>query len=185
MKKLAKIYTDFIVNNTLIILGIATVISGFVLQFGFHFGHSEPSARDLGLNSSNPLDIRHFDEFKLVWGFDYSTWSIMHKTFVVALSLLMIYHFIIHFKWYKQVIIKHLINKNKQVVILTIIFLIVALTGFVPWIIDAFALDSHLRIMFIEIHDKLTFVLTIFLFLHIFNRLKWYPKVYLKLKVKD
>ncbi len=182
LKKKIKYLVDFFINNALIIFSIATVVSGFVIQFGFHFGHSNVRFNHDRYNSSIYSEIRNFDETTNVLGFDYNTWSITHKTVAIVLSLLMIYHFFIHFKWYKQVLIKHLLKKNKQVITLTLIFLIVALTGFVPWIIDSIATDSHSRVMFIEIHDKITFVLTIFLFIHIFNRLKWFPKVYTKLK---
>jgi len=94
----------------------------------------------------------------------------------------MIYHTYVHWKWYKGVITKHLIHKNKQVIIFSILFLLVAITGLIPWFIDLSGSTSILRMLFIEIHDKITFVLIVYFVLHFIKRAKWFSNTYAKLK---
>lgn len=81
----------------------------------------------------------------------------------------MIYHLWGHWKWFKLVFQKGLWAVNRQVLILSVLFL-VALTGFVPWFIDSVNGDHGVRRILIEIHDKLTIVFSIFLILHIIRR---------------
>jgi len=82
-----------------------------------------------------------------------------------------IYHTYIHWRWYKGVITKHLIGKNRQSIILSVLFLLVAITGLVSWIIDLAGSSSILRMLFIEIHDKLTLIFIVFLILHLLKEL--------------
>jgi len=76
-------------------------------------------------------------------------------------------------KWVKTVIDKHSIRKNIQVTTLSVLFLMVAITGLVPWLVDLLSSTSVLRLIFIEIHDKLALLLIIYLVLHIYRRKKW------------
>jgi hypothetical protein len=94
----------------------------------------------------------------------------------------MVYHTYVHRKWYKGVITKHLIGKNKQVIILSVLFLLVAVTGLISWFIDLSGGNSIFRMLFIEIHDKLTLILIVFLVLHFIKRAKWFAAAYAKLK---
>lgn len=147
----------FIINLGLLICGLLTAFTGILIQIGYHMG-----------NHGN-IDINHY-----VYGISYSGWSAIHKTSIVALTLLMIHHFVQHWKWYKGVITKRLLRKNRQVLILSLIFIVVALTGLTPWIMSLLPFDGLPRKWFIEIHDKLAILLTIYLVLHITKRLKWY-----------
>ena len=65
--------------------------------------------------------------------------------------------------------------------ILSVLFLAVACTGFIPWFIDLFSDNSITRTLFIEIHDKFALVLIVFLILHIIKRAKWYTAAYARL----
>ncbi len=178
----SKALRRFIINNMLLLAVLITVISGLVLQIGFHMGshHSE----NLSFHSESMAyeQVREIDPNKDVWGFTYSDWSTIHKTIIVVFSVLMIYHFYIHWKWYKGVIAKQIIRKNQQVIILTLLFLIVAITGIVPWIIDLSGGTVDSRTFFIEIHDKITFVLIVYFILHIIKRTKWYNLTFKKLQ---
>jgi len=58
----------------------------------------------------------------------------------------------------------------------------VIVTGFVPWFIDLIGGNSIICISFIEIYDKLIFILIVFLILHIIKRAKWFATGYVKLK---
>jgi len=117
-----------------------------------------------------------------VFGINYRGWSVIHKVTIVILTLLMIYHVYHHWKWYKGVILKRLLAKNQQVLILSLLFVFVAITGFTPWFIDLMNGGDMTRKAFIEIHDKLTLILIIYLILHIIKRLKWFFTTFEKIK---
>jgi hypothetical protein len=180
-----KTLNSFLINNLLLFVGIIMIVSGLTLQVGFHMGSSEPhhgNRHEVQPQSVNYEQDRGIDTLKTVWGFNYHQWSTIHKLFIVLFSLIMIYHFYIHWKWYKGVIKKHLIRKNIQVITLTLLFLLVALTGLIPWFIDLSGSKSVWRFILIEIHDKLTLVLIIYLILHFINRSKWFKTTYSRLK---
>lgn len=114
-------------------------------------------------------------------GISYSGWSNIHKVSVVILSLFMLFHIVLHWKWYSMVVGKKLIAKNIQVITLTIVFILVAITGYTPWLIRSMEGDEVTRKILIEIHDKLALVLTIYLILHIIKRFKWLVTTFYKL----
>ncbi len=154
----------FIMNLMLFILGSAAIFSGMLIQVKYHMGnHGSIAVNDI------------------VLGINYQGWSAIHKTTIAALSLLMIYHVYQHWKWYKVVITKKLITKNQQVLILSLLFVLVALTGLLPWFIDLLKGDEMLRKGFIEVHDKLAIILSVYLILHIIRRLKWFITTFEKM----
>ena len=126
--------------------------------------------------------LRVIDTTKVVCGFNYPVWSAIHKFVSIFFSFLMLAHTYIHWKWYKVVTTKHLIRKNKQVIISLVLFILVAVTGFVPWFINLSGGNIIIRMFFIETHDKLTFILIFFLILHFAKRAKWFAAAYTKLK---
>jgi hypothetical protein len=131
-------------------------------------------------NTVNIEPVREINPGKTIWGVDYNEWTITHKTAIVSFSLFMLYHFVIHWKWYKGVITKHLIGKNKSVIFLSGFFILVAFTGITSWFLDLLGNKSTIRMDFMEIHDKLAIVLTIFLVSHVINRAKWFSHSYNK-----
>lgn len=149
----------FIINLGLFIIGAAAVFTGLLIQVKFHMG--------------NHGNIAINDE---VFGIDYPIWSAIHKISIVVLSVLMIYHISHHWKWYKIVVKKKLISKNRQVLILSLLFVLVAITGLTPWVIDMLKYDEITRKGFIEIHDKLAIILSVYLILHVSKRFKWFLK---------
>lgn len=150
---------SFIINLGLLILGFLTVFSGLLLQIKYHIGNH------------GFIDIE-----KQVLGLGYYDWSWLHKIVISFLFIFAAVHIYLHWKWYKGVIKKRLFAKNKQTVTLSILFAIVAITSFSPWLIDAMNEDNEIRKTFIEIHDKAGIILTIYLFLHVFKRFKWFLK---------
>lgn len=174
-------FNKFLINNLLLISGLVMILSGLVLQMGFHFGG--PDVHQIGVHEAQAQSmqyeqLRKIDTNKIVCGFNYPDWSAIHKFAIVCLSLLMIYHLYAHWKWYKGVIAKRLIRKNTQVILLSVLFLLVAVTGYIPWFVDLSGSTSILRMLFIEIHDKIALVLIIFLIVHIIRRLKWMVKIH-------
>lgn len=147
----------FNINIGLIIFGFATVFSGMLIQVQYHMGnHGNIAVKDY------------------VFGINYQGWSAIHKFSIVVLAVLMIHHIYQHWNWYKVVITKKRITKNRQVLILSLLFVLVALTGLTPWFIDLLKGDEIKRKIFIEIHDKLAIILSVYLVLHIIKRLKWF-----------
>jgi hypothetical protein len=184
-KQRKRIFNNFLINNLLLVCAIVTIFSGLLLQIGFHMGeHDEHQTGDLAVQSHTMQyeHLREIDTNKIVCGFSYPAWSAIHKFVIVSFLLLMVYHTYVHWKWYKIVFTKHLIGNNKQIIILTILFLLVAVTGFTPWLIDLSGSTSIIRMLFIEIHDKLTFILIVFLVLHFIKKVKWFITTYAKLK---
>ncbi|HEY4786164.1 MAG TPA: ferredoxin family protein [Bacteroidales bacterium] len=183
-KQRERLFKSFLTNNLLLISGFIMILSGLTLQLGFHAGGPDVHQRDaynIGNSSVRYEEIRLIDTSKTILNFNYADWSTIHKSVIVLFSLLMAYHIYVHWKWYKEVIKKHMIGKNFQVFIVTVLFLLVAATGLIPWFIDLSGGNSVLRFILIEIHDKLALLLLVFLILHISKRNRWFSRTYAKL----
>jgi ferredoxin len=157
----------FIVNIGLLFFGIAMSLSGFVIQLKYHMGHNSGSGSDFPVS-----------------GISYNNWTNIHKTSILIFSILMTYHFFMHWKWYKTIIIKKLASRNKLQMILSIVFILTAVTGYIPWIINLSGGSDISRNFIIEIHDKITILLFVLLTIHITRRLKWFVATLDKLKNK-
>ncbi len=162
-----KLKLVFIVNLGLLIFGLAMSFSGFVIQFKYHMGHNS------GIETDNT-----------VLGIGYYNWTNIHKISIIIISILVTYHFFLHWKWYKTIIIKKLAARNKLQIILSIVFILVAITGYIPWIINLSGGSEIVRKFFIEIHDKIAILLFVLLTIHLTNRLKWYITTLDRLKNK-
>jgi|WetSurMetagenome_2_1015567.scaffolds.fasta_scaffold115883_3 NAD-dependent dihydropyrimidine dehydrogenase PreA subunit len=185
VKHRVKLFNKFIINNLILIFGVLMAFSGLTLQIGFHMGgtgehHSK--RHEIFPQSMTYEQVREIDPGKIVCGFNYSGWSAIHKISIICFSLLMVFHIYAHWKWYKGVITKHLINKNIMVITLSILFILAAITGLVPWFIDLSGSKSSLRLGFIEVHDKLTLILIVYLILHMVRKNKWFVSTYAKLR---
>ena len=184
MRLTFSVINNFLINNLLLVSGLVMIFSGLVLQIGFHMGGHDVDQIDVpGVQprSVRYEQLRAIDTTKIVCGLNYPDWSTIHKFVIVVFFFLMIYHTYVHWRWYKGVITKHLIGKNIQVIILSVLFLLVAVTGLVPWFIDLLGGTGILRMLFIEIHDKITLILIVFLILHITKKLKWFISAFKKL----
>jgi hypothetical protein len=118
----------------------------------------------------------------LVLGIGYFGWSDIHRISIVIVSILVILHIILDWKWYETIMKKKLLAKNKQVITLIVVFVIVALTGYVSWFVKIAGGSDLTRKSFIEIHDKLVFVLLVYLILHVIKRFKWFVITFNRLK---
>jgi ferredoxin len=156
-----------IVNIGLLIFGFAMSFSGFVIQLKYHMGHNS------GLESDNS-----------VLGLGYYNWTNIHKTSIIIFSIFMTYHFFMHLKWYKTIMIKKLVARNRLQIILSIIFILVAITGYIPWIINLSGGSEIARKFVIEIHDKIAIFLFLLLTIHLTTRIKWYINTLYKLNNK-
>lgn len=152
------------INFGLFFSGLVMVFSGLLIQIEYHIGNH------------GRIDIN-----KAVWGLSHSNWSMIHKIFVIIFSFFMVYHIILHWRWFKTVITKNMITKNKLVITLSIVFLLIALTGFSPWLINLAGGDASIREVFIEIHDKIALILIVLLVFHIIKKLKWFKTALIRI----
>jgi hypothetical protein len=158
--------SSFLINLGLLLFGSAMVFSGVLIQIVYHMGHHG------GIDTN-----------RLVLGLNYFNWSDIHKYSIVLVSLGMVFHIILHWKWYTTVIRKRkLFFKNQQAIILTIVFILVAVTGYISWVIKLSGGSELNRKFFMEIHDKITWVLLVYLIFHVTKRFKWYFTTYKKVK---
>jgi len=145
----------FKLNLCLLIIGIVLTGSGFLLQFNYHMGH-----HGYIITSDKVL------------GLHYYCWSMFHKISSVIFSIIVLMHLYVNYNWIKGVVTKHLTNKHKQVFIFSILFIISAVTGFAAWCFSTIEADELSRKTYIEIHDKITLILFVFLILHVWKRRK-------------
>ena len=185
-KQKKRTVNNFIINSLLLVSVLFMILSGLVLQQGFHrsdAGEQLISFQEGQHHQAMQYEqVRGIDSNKIVWGLNYPGWSTVHRLFIVFFSLLIIYHVYVHRIWYKRAIRKNLIRKNIQMFILSALFFLVAVTGFASWFVDLSGNSLILRILFIEIHDKLALFLIVFLMLHVVKRAKWFFAVHEKLK---
>lgn len=151
-----KTIVAFATNLCLLSASSVMVLSGLVIQIHYH--------------------MKHLEKNRLIFGIDYFEWSDIHKISIVLVSLFAINHIILHWKWYRAVVQKKKYARHHLVLQLTVVFLLVAISGYLPWLIDLADGSYTTRKTFIEIHDKLALVLFLHLIIHVAKarRLKWF-----------
>ena len=145
-----------LLNYSLLITGLGTCLLGVMMQIGYHIGVNDRIAI---------AHLRH-------WGMDYSQWQISHQAVASLFFIRCGLHVYQHRRWYKGVIAKRLYKRNKELITFTILFALSALLGFAPWAISNGEALSKLRHLLIEIHDKVSVVLIVFMVLHVVKRWK-------------
>jgi len=145
------------INLALLFSGSLMAFSGLLIQIVYHMGNQG------GVGTNNTT-----------LGINYSGWSDIHKISIIFVSIFMIFHTILHWKWYKTILRKKRFDWNKQVITLSVVFILTAITGYIPWLIQLTGGLDITRKIFIEIHDKLALIFFVYLILHIVKRLKWF-----------
>ena len=157
---------SFLINLGLLLFGSAMVFSGFLIQLVFHMGHH------------GELDTK-----QAVLGLNHSSWSDFHVISILLVSIGLVFHVILHWKWYETVMRKKkLVVKNQQAIILTIILILAAVTGYISWFIKLSDGMEINRKLYMEIHDKIALLLLGYLIFHVTKRFKWYFKTFEKVK---
>lgn len=170
-KQHKKAIRGFIINNLLLLTGLLMIVSGLTLQLKFHVGQKGSAPTVVHHTASQPdVSVLLLNDRAILP--HYRTWSTVHKTTIIFFSLLIIYHTATHLKWYKTIFRKRLIRKNRQTLILTLLFLLVAFSGIVPWLTGVLWNNNNTRLMLIELHDKLALIFLVFLVLHVAGRIK-------------
>jgi hypothetical protein len=167
------------INGLLIFVALITMYSGMALQLGFHVGGKQTHTA-VSQNTLNYTQIRSIDTERRVSGFNYAAWSLIHKASVVIFSLLILAHCLLHRKWYQHVFSRLPLRRNTMPLVLTILFVLVALSGFWPWITDLAGGSTSVRMFFIEVHDKIALLFGLFLLFHFIRRISWYKNKFRK-----
>ncbi|MBN1663914.1 MAG: DUF4405 domain-containing protein [Deltaproteobacteria bacterium] len=158
----------FLINLGLLVFGAAMIFSGLLIQIGYHMGHH------------GEIDAGH-----LVFGLNYFTWSLIHKMAIVIISIAMVFHIVLHGKWYQTVLRKkELFFKNQQVIVLTIVSILAAITGYLAWFINLSGGTEFSRKFYIEIHDKIALILMVYLIFHVAKRFTWFLTAFGKIRSK-
>jgi hypothetical protein len=161
MAEMKNLRISFLVNLGLIAAACVVAFTGFAIQVGYHMGHQGS-----------------IDDSRVVIGMTYSDWSAAHKLAVIVLSILVIVHIVRHWTRYKTMVRKKLYGRNKTTVALTLLFVAVAVTGYIPWLIDLVGGHAAARKVFIEIHDKITLILCLYFVIHTAQKVRWFVVSY-------
>jgi hypothetical protein len=157
MQNKSRLVLSLIINLGLLLTGSAAALSGLVIQLNYHLKyHAE------------------IDKISMVFGMNYTGWSNSHLFSIVMLSFLAVIHFILHWKWYKTIVQKKLLAQNNLMITLTTVFITAAITGYIPLFIRMSGGSEVIRKTFIEIHDKISLVLLVYLIIHVAKRFRWF-----------
>lgn len=135
-------------NISLFVFSIIMIFSGLYIQIHYHLQESG----NAGFNQ----------------------WTFVHKWIALLFTLIVIVHVVLHLKWYKAILRKRLLKKNRATLALSVCMLIVSLLGFAPWILSIASSNLVLRHILIEIHDKIALLFMIIMIGHIIKRHQWY-----------
>lgn len=147
----------FIVNTALLTLGTAMSISGLIIQCHYHLQKSSKESIVFILNRVE--------------------WNAIHVWTSVFFLFVALYHVWVHRKWYENVLGRNLLAKHRPTIILTVLTLLVVVSGLAPLFILYFGGNSILRFLIIEIHDKIAIIFFIVAFRHTTKRFKWYINI--------
>lgn len=166
-------------NVALLASGLATTISGLVIQVGFHLGAASQTMRQsIRTSAVGTLDM----PMLTVSGLDKSQWALSHKICITVFSLLLIHHIIVRRSWYTRLLRQGSRSSHPQLLWLTILMLVVAVTGLAPWGLGLLGGSPHFRFILVEVHDKLALPLTILLILHVAQRV---PRFISRVQLRD
>lgn len=148
---------NFIANTFLLAFGLATSISGLVIQLYYHLGGNS--------RKSNVAFL------------DHTEWNLVHVWFSMGFIFIVIYHIWAHRKWYNNFCKQKLLVKSRPTMILTYLMLISTISGLIPLFISFFDVSNPFRHHFIEIHDKVAIIFLIIVIAHTMKRFKYYLNV--------
>lgn len=138
-----------LLNLASLLFGFASAASGLTLQVRYHLRHEARIAAA---------------------GWDYTTWSLLHKLTSVVLLALIVLHVFVNWKWLRTTWTKGLFHKHRQLVTLSFLFLTAAITGMGAWALGFLNFEQSKERLIVEFHDKITLVLTLLLVLHVWSR---------------
>lgn len=132
----------FVIDWILIVVFIMSAISGFGLHVAGHGGTHE------------------------VW----HNWAVFHVFVSMLFLIAVIFHVAMHLEWYKGIIKKGIGRKSKVTAVLSVIFLLLSVTGLALWGING--ANSLLGLW----HYKLGVITTVITLGHVIKRLSVFRK---------
>ena len=180
-KEKKRLTTQLVVYIFLFTISLLMILSGLTLQIRFHIGNQKEfheDAEKLLTPTMTYEQVRAIDATRTVVGFNYADWSLVHKIAIALFTVLLTYHIFLQRKWYGMIFAKNLWRKHIQAITLSLLLLLVAITGYIPWFAGV---SEATRNLLIEIHDKLAILLVVLLVWHVAKRIKWFLNAYSKL----
>ncbi len=180
-KEKKRLITQLVAYIFLFTISLLMILSGLVLQISYHIGEQKKfheNAEKLLTPTMTYKQVRAIDATRTVVGLNYADWSLVHKIAISLCTLLLMYHIFLQRKWYSMIFVHKLWGKNIGTLSLSLLFILLAITGYISW----FGGFSELtRNQLIEIHDKLGILLVVLLVWHVAKRIKWFVNAYGKL----
>lgn len=136
-------------NLELLSCGLTSAISGITIQVRFHMHH----VVEAGVEASS-----------------HALWLLVHKGSSALLVVLVAWHLSGDWKWPRALWTARRSARHKQLVSLSVLFGIATLTGLVDWAFGGLGVGRGAEKGTIEIHDKVTILLTVLFALQIWAR---------------
>lgn len=138
------------INVSLLVAGLASVVSGFLIQATYHMGHGTWAGRP-------------------VWGWAYPTWALFHQISSAALLTFAAWHLYLNRRPLLAILKRNDAWRRKDPILFAT-FTIAVATALSAWA-AAVVFDHHLaERALVEIHDKIVIPMSVLLVLHVWQR---------------
>jgi hypothetical protein len=107
---------NYWVNISSLVPFILLIISGFILQLNYHFGHNPETDEVFSLNKQD--------------------WLLLHKIFTLISTPIIFIHLALHYKWIKYLFMNKISSKGNKIVRTTKVLLILYFLTFFTSIIS-------------------------------------------------
>jgi hypothetical protein len=136
-----------LVTSALLASGIASTLSGFLIQVHYHM-HRATAA---------------------VWGYGYATWALVHQLSSVAFLVVVLSHLSLNWKPLLSLVRRRTARRSLGLSV-TVLFLLAVVSALAAW--GAFLLvgQGTVEKALVEMHDKVTIPFSGLLLLHVWRR---------------
>jgi hypothetical protein len=137
----------WLVNSALLLTGIASMFTGFLIQTHYHMGRSTGA----------------------VWGCGHAAWAIVHQLASFAFLAAVAWHLSLNWKPLISLCTRRGAWRSLGFFV-TMFFLLAAVTALAAWVAFMFLGQRSVEKVLVEIHDKVTIPLSVLLLLHVVKR---------------
>ncbi len=141
-----------LLNVGQLVAGVASAVSGFLIQFCYHMGHGASG----GVT-------------RIVWGWGYATWALFHQLASAAMLAIAVWHLYLNRKPLLA-LLKRAGAWRRQGPIFFATFAFAALTALAAWTVAGASGNRLAEHGLVEIHDKVVIPMSVLLALHIWQR---------------
>lgn len=142
----------FPINRALWVLGMATLLSGLMIQYQYHLRNSPGETTFFALNRP--------------------AWNTLHVWASLLFSGVVALHAWAHRKWYGNVWKRNFPAQQRPTVLLTALTFLVVVSGSIPLFMLYSGGNPTVRLSLIELHDKLAILFIIVVVCHSVKRFK-------------